>query len=63
MKRENLDKVLKNTDQNSDWTDSYLKMTVDQHGLAGEPLYSVKLSDIVKDFNLEVLNTLSLAWL
>jgi len=56
MKRENLDKVLKNTDQNSDWTDSYLKMTVDQRGLAGEPLYSVKLSDIVKDFNLEVLN-------
>ena len=56
MKRENLDKVLKNTDQNSDWTDSYLKMTVDQTGLQNEPLYSVDLSDIIKDFNLEVLN-------
>ena len=56
MKRENLEKVLKNTDQNSDWTDSYLKMTVDQNNPLGDPLYSVALADIIRDFSLEVLS-------
>ena len=56
QKRENLEKVLKNTDQNSDWTDSYLKMTVDQNNPLGDPLYSVALADIIRDFSLEVLS-------
>ncbi len=56
MKRENIDKMLENTNQSTDWTDSYLKLRLEKEGLLDTPLYSVPLSDIVRDFGLEVLN-------
>ncbi len=56
MKRENIDKMLENTSQSADWTDSYLKLRLEKEGMLDAPLYSVPLSDIIRDFELEVLN-------
>ena len=55
MKRENIDNLLHNTDQNADWSESYLKLRLEKEGLINEPLYSVKLSEIVSTFGLETL--------
>lgn len=56
MKRENIDQMLENTSQSTDWTDSYLKLRLEKEGMLGEGLYSVPLSDIIRDFGLEILN-------
>ena len=55
MKRENIDNLLQNTDNSSDWTESYLKLQLEKSGKLSEPLYSVSLSEIIKAFDLEVL--------
>lgn len=55
MKRENIDNLLHNTDQSSDWSESYLKLRLEKEGLLNDPMYSVKLSEIISAFDLEVL--------
>ncbi|MBQ5601734.1 MAG: HPr(Ser) kinase/phosphatase [Clostridia bacterium] len=56
MKRENIDNLLQNTDNSSDWTDSYLRLQLEKSGNLNEPLYSVPLSDVIKAFDLEILH-------
>ena len=56
MKRENIDNLLQNTDNSSDWTDSYLRLQLEKSGNLNEPLYSVSLSDVIKAFDLEILH-------
>ena len=56
MKRENIDNLLQNTDNSSDWTESYLKLQLEKTGNLNEPIYSVPLSDVIKAFDLEVLH-------
>ena len=56
MKRENIDNLLQNTDNSSDWTDSYLRLQLEKAGNLNEPLYSVPLSDVIKAFDLEILH-------
>ena len=56
MKRENIDNLLQNTDNSSDWTESYLKLQLEKSGNLSEPLYSVPLSDVIKAFDLEILH-------
>ena len=56
MKRENIDNLLQNTDNSSDWTESYLKLQLEKSGNLNEPLYSVPLSDVIKAFDLEILH-------
>lgn len=56
MKRENIDNLLNGSDQSTDWTESYLKLKLEKEGKLNEPLYRVPLSDIIKDFGLEVLH-------